>query len=102
MRRFDASKLPENAKLVPGWIRFPLILGVFALLGYNIYSHTGLYGLLSDLQADLFHKRYYPFLSALLSLIVYLLPVLVFVHSLVPYYRRRREDHTDLLDRPER
>ncbi len=95
------QKLEEQgrrARVVPGFIRYPLIALGLVLSFYFLFTFGGPYRWISELQARLFGGEYYIALSFFLTWMTFLIPTLIIVRALIPYYERRRMGRDDLLD----
>ena len=96
----DFESYGQKAKVVPGVIRFGL-LGLSCLgFAYSWYDFSGPYYWLAELQAKMFDGEYYLTLTALLTFLICLLPAVLIVRSLVPYYTKKKnpEESTEIID----
>ncbi|MCH2234182.1 MAG: hypothetical protein MK078_08005 [Crocinitomicaceae bacterium] len=96
----DIESFGEKAKVVPGIIRLGL-LGLSALgFAYSWYYFSGPYLWLAELQASIFDGEYYLLLTALLSFLIFLLPAVLIVRLLVPYYTKKKNPsgNDDIVD----
>lgn len=88
----------NRAQIVPGFIRFGLVALALLVDFYCIFENVGPYYWIVRVQAELFDGSYFTALSFLLSFMLILLPVLVIIRSMIPYYERKRDKNSDILD----
>lgn len=88
----------NRAQIVPGFIRFGLVGLVLCAEFYCIFQDVGPYNWIASLQAEIFDGSHYPTLSFLLSFILLLLPALLIIRSIIPYYERKRDANKDIID----
>lgn len=88
----------NRAQIVPGFIRYPVVVLALLTEGYCIYENIGPYYWISSLQAEIFDGSHFPMLSFLLSLIVVLIPAALMIRPLIPYYERKQGANNDIID----
>ncbi|MDX2362416.1 MAG: hypothetical protein QNK23_16530 [Crocinitomicaceae bacterium] len=99
MKKFNFNEWGQEAKIVPWYIRTPLVLLALGLEAFFVFSYSGPYKWFVEIQTSVSSGSYYPTLAVLLSLIVVLFPIVVVVRLLVPIYKRRREGvDSDIID----
>lgn len=83
------EKLSEHAKRVPGYIRFPLLLGSFALAFYWMFTDSGASLWLIEIQADLFDGKFYIMLTGLLTMLICMIPTFFLINLLAYLFPKK-------------
>ena len=82
------EKFANRSKFVPIYIRILIIILALVLAVYWIVTDSGPYEYVSDFQARLLHRTYYPVISGLCAIIVALTPAIVIINLLAGFYKK--------------
>jgi hypothetical protein len=92
-----STTLQSRARRVPAAVRYPLIASSIALAAFCVVRDAGPYAFFADLQAPVVRtaagsSAHFGMLSAMLTLVVCLLPTVVFVQLLASLLGTRERD----------
>lgn len=71
----------SSARLVPAWIRVPVLVAALAAAGYQLVAQVGVAGWLIEVQTELF-DGFYVVLTGLLTLLVCIVPAALLIQGL--------------------
>ena len=87
-----AEKSGKRAKRVPGYIRYTIIILAFALTGYWIYTDSGVYIWMAELQASLSGDGMHSMtLSVFGTLFSTLFPAGIIIHLLAGLFKKEQK-----------
>ncbi len=82
----------QRARIVPAYIRIPIIVLCIGSALFFVFTETGPAKWINDLQLSIFEDYYYGMLTLLLTMLITLLPGVIIVRLLIPVFEKAEDN----------
>lgn len=85
----NIEEIGEKNKIVPGWLRFLIVLPLLSLAVYMMVEQNGIYYSIREFQFGMM-DAHYPVLSYGVTLIICLLPAVLLIYLARKQYEKKK------------